>query len=135
MLKLYIHFVNTPATFPQYQWTPYQGLYRTHIDKKKNSFSIHYIIIIEDATACGGTAPPPTTTAPPPPTGCGSPQWANDQWCDDENNNANCNYDGGACCFNNFSGKVNSVQEAYTKFFALQNESKNIRLLVFIFHK
>merc|ERR1712051_490124 len=53
--------------------------------------------LAEDATACGGTAPPP-------PTGCGSPQWANDQWCDDENNNANCNYDGGACCFNNFSG-------------------------------
>ena len=51
----------------------------------------------------------------PPPTGCGSPQWANDQWCNDENNNANCNYDGGACCFNNFPGKVNSVQEACAK--------------------
>merc|ERR1711935_489270 len=63
--------------------------------------------LTEDATACGGTAPPGTTTttaAPPPPTGCGSPQWANDQWCDDENNNSDCNYDGGACCFNNFSG-------------------------------
>ena len=36
--------------------------------------------------------------------GCGSPQWANDQWCDDENNNAGCNFDGGACCNNDFPG-------------------------------
>merc|ERR1712203_900850 len=50
-----------------------------------------------------GTAPPPTTAAPPP-TGCGSPQWAEDQWCDDENNNADCNWDGGACCNNSFGG-------------------------------
>jgi len=45
-----------------------------------------------------------TTTAPPPTSGCGSPQWANDQWCDDENNNEECNFDGGACCFNDYSG-------------------------------
>jgi len=45
-----------------------------------------------------------TTTTEPPMTGCGSPHWATDQWCDDENNNADCNYDGGACCFNDFSG-------------------------------
>ena len=25
-------------------------------------------------------------------------------WCDDENNNADCNYDGGACCFNKAQG-------------------------------
>ena len=37
-------------------------------------------------------------------TGCGSPHWATDQWCDDENNNADCNWDGGACCNNDFSG-------------------------------
>jgi len=50
-------------------------------------------------------APPPTTAAPPPPSdGCGSPQWATDKWCDDENNNAGCNYDGGACCNNNAQG-------------------------------
>ena len=30
--------------------------------------------------------------------GCGSPQWANDNYCDDENNNVACNFDGGACC-------------------------------------
>ena len=32
--------------------------------------------------------------------GCGSPEWADDQYCDDENNNAGCNWDGGACCNN-----------------------------------
>merc|ERR1712156_1077435 len=52
----------------------------------------------------GPTNPPGTTTAPPPTSGCGSPQWATDQWCDDENNNADCDWDGGACCFNDFSG-------------------------------
>merc|ERR1712110_261544 len=30
--------------------------------------------------------------------GCGKPQWANDDYCDDENNHAACNWDGGACC-------------------------------------
>merc|ERR1739844_672269 len=50
----------------------------------------------------GPTNPPGTTSAPP--TGCGSPQWATDEWCDDENNNADCNYDGGACCSNTFGG-------------------------------
>ena len=49
----------------------------------------------------GSTYPPQTT---PPNNGCGSPSWANDQWCDDENNNPQCNWDGGACCNNNFAG-------------------------------
>ena len=35
---------------------------------------------------------------------CGSPQWAIDKWCDDENNNAGCNFDGGACCNNDHIG-------------------------------
>ena len=39
-------------------------------------------------------------------SGCGSTQFANDQHCDDENNNAECNFDGGACCNNNVAGKV-----------------------------
>ena len=45
-----------------------------------------------------------TTPTPQPPTGCGSPQYANDKWCDDENNNAGCNYDDGACCRNYAAG-------------------------------
>merc|ERR1719291_448287 len=48
------------------------------------------------------TTAAPTTTGTP--SGCGSPQWAEDQWCDDENNNADCNWDGGACCNNAFGG-------------------------------
>ena len=36
-----------------------------------------------------------------PMAGCASPNWAADSWCDDENNNAECNnFDGGACCNN-----------------------------------
>ena len=30
--------------------------------------------------------------------GCGSPHWKGDTWCDDENNNENCDWDGGDCC-------------------------------------
>ena len=37
-------------------------------------------------------------------SGCGSPQWSVDNWCDDENNNVACNFDGGACCNNDFPG-------------------------------
>merc|ERR1711997_1080761 len=50
----------------------------------------------------GLPGPPGPTTAPP--TGCVSPSWANDDYCDDENNNAECNWDGGACCNNNAAG-------------------------------
>ena len=28
----------------------------------------------------------------------GSPQWIGDSFCDDNNNNENCNFDGGDCC-------------------------------------
>ena len=45
---------------------------------------------------------PPTTK--PPIGGCGSPGYANDKYCDDENNNAGCNYDDGACCNNYAAG-------------------------------
>ena len=30
--------------------------------------------------------------------GCGLPQYSKDKFCEDENNNAACNFDGGACC-------------------------------------
>ena len=33
-----------------------------------------------------------------PPNVCGSPQWFGDGYCDDENNNAECGWDGGDCC-------------------------------------
>ena len=33
-------------------------------------------------------------------TGCSSdiPHWIGDGWCDDENNNESCGFDGGDCC-------------------------------------
>ena len=53
-------------------------------------------------SACGSTSSPPSppgpTTTTPPSSGCGSPQWQGDGWCDDENNNAECTFDGGDCC-------------------------------------
>ena len=36
--------------------------------------------------------------------GCRLPLNAKDQYCDDENNNFECNFDGGACCNNAASG-------------------------------
>ena len=50
-----------------------------------------------------GTGPVTPTTPPPPPPGCNAPEYANDEYCDDENNNADCDWDGGACCANNAS--------------------------------
>ena len=65
--------------------------------------------IAEIDNVCGGsptpTPPSPTPTPPaptPPPSGCtgscGSPNWKGDDWCDDENNNCGCEWDGGDCC-------------------------------------
>ena len=62
---------------------------------------------MEGSTPSPPSPPGPTTAAPPttagpttaaPPTGCGSPNWVGDNFCDDENNNAECNFDGGDCC-------------------------------------
>merc|ERR1719158_1936634 len=49
--------------------------------------------------SCGGSPSPPSPPSPTPPSdACGSPQWKGDNYCDDENNNAGCGYDGGDCC-------------------------------------
>merc|ERR1712172_210306 len=46
------------------------------------------------------TAPTPTTAAPTPaPSNCIT-HWIGDNYCDDENNNAACQFDGGDCCDN-----------------------------------
>merc|ERR1712203_751469 len=45
-----------------------------------------------------GTGPVAPTTPP-----CSHPEFDNDEYCDDGNNNAACNWDGGACCANNAS--------------------------------
>merc|ERR1719435_749746 len=49
-----------------------------------------------------GTAPPPgpTTLPPPTPPSACIDQWIEDGFCDDENNSAACQFDGGDCCNN-----------------------------------
>ena len=42
--------------------------------------------------------------SPPPTDKCGSPEHSQDVYCDDENNNAGCNWDDGACCDNEYPG-------------------------------
>jgi len=50
-------------------------------------------------------APEPTTQAPTEaPVNCAVPQWAGDNFCDDENNNPECGFDGGDCCDNTGEG-------------------------------
>jgi hypothetical protein len=44
------------------------------------------------------TPAPPSTTASTCPGSCGTPNWKGDNWCDDENNNCGCEWDGGDCC-------------------------------------
>merc|ERR1712179_211842 len=49
-------------------------------------------------------------------SGCGSPQFAKDKYCDDDNNNAECQYDDGACCnkvagWNNFCSDCQCKRE------------------------
>ena len=49
--------------------------------------------------SCGSV----TTTSKPtlPSSGCETPEWQGDNYCDDGNNNAECAFDGGDCCGNN----------------------------------
>merc|ERR1711994_354631 len=50
---------------------------------------------------CESTDPAPTNE---PPTGCALPAWKGDDYCDDENNTAACDWDGGDCCNNTNEG-------------------------------
>jgi len=56
-----------------------------------------------DNGTAGPPAPNPPTQGPPteapPPSDC-IDQWIEDGYCDDENNNAACQFDGGDCCAN-----------------------------------
>ena len=57
----------------------------------------------------GGDA---TTAAPSPPgDACGSPQWFGDNYCDDDNNNEECGWDGGDCCGDNVNTQYCSACE------------------------
>ena len=59
--------------------------------------------------------PPTTTTA-----ACGSPDYKKDGNCDDDNNNAGCEYDGGDCCPKSVEG--GEVKKKYCK--KVSNEGK-----------
>ena len=41
--------------------------------------------------------------------GCGSPDWKGDGFCDDDNNNQKCEYDGGDCCGDNVNEQYCSI--------------------------
>jgi len=56
-----------------------------------------FVVNCGDSTDDPGTGTPAPTDAP---SGCASPNWKGDGYCDDENNNAGCDYDGGDCCNN-----------------------------------
>jgi len=65
---------------------------------------------------CACLESPPTTEPPMETTGmpidnCAVPQWFGDGYCDDENNNEDCGFDGGDCCDNEMDGWDNYCQE------------------------
>merc|ERR1711862_18450 len=42
---------------------------------------------------------------------CGTPIWKGDGFCDDDNNNCGCDFDGGDCCGSNVNTQYCSVCE------------------------
>ena len=58
-----------------------------------------------------GNLPPAPPPPPPPSDACGSPQWFGDNYCDDENNNEECGWDGGDCCGDNVNTQYCSACE------------------------
>merc|ERR1719433_686847 len=54
---------------------------------------------------CKGDKPRPRPTQPPCTETCGNERYKGDNYCDDDNNNCGCNYDGGDCC----GSKVNKT--------------------------
>jgi len=64
-----------------------------------------------DECACldpNGQGPAPTTAE-----SCGSPSFAGDGFCDDQNNNGACNYDGGDCCVATVDNNQGTVKTNY----------------------
>ena len=52
------------------------------------------------------------SATPAPCTGsCGTPSWKGDDYCDDENNNCGCDWDGGDCCGSNVDTEYCSACE------------------------
>jgi hypothetical protein len=64
-----------------------------------------------DECACldpNGQGPAPTTAE-----SCGSPNFAGDGFCDDQNNNGACEYDGGDCCDSTVDNNQGNVKTNY----------------------
>ena len=56
---------------------------------------------VKSNMGCEETSTTTTSTTITTSTGCAKPNWLGDNYCDDVNNNAECNYDGGDCCGTN----------------------------------
>merc|ERR1712038_1230529 len=66
---------------------------------------------IKSSMGSCGNLPPAPPPPPPPNDACGSPQWFGDNYCDDENNNEECGWDGGDCCGDNVNTQYCSACE------------------------
>jgi len=58
----------------------------------------------------------PETTQAPDGSNCEVPEWFGDDYCDDNNNNSECGFDGGDCCGDNVNTNYCSECECLTKF-------------------
>merc|ERR1712038_773987 len=66
---------------------------------------------IKSSMGSCGNLPPSPPPPPPPNDACGSPQWFGDNYCDDDNNNEECGWDGGDCCGDNVNTQYCSACE------------------------
>jgi len=66
---------------------------------------------IKSSMGSCGNLPPAPPPPPPPSDACGSPQWFGDNYCDDDNNNEECGWDGGDCCGDNVNTQYCSACE------------------------
>ena len=57
---------------------------------------------------------------------CGSPSWKGDDYCDDQNNNCGCDWDGGDCCGSNVNTNYCSVCECLDPYDNSGTESSTI---------
>ena len=62
----------------------------------------HYgiVMVVPELMACQAESGVSNYTTPAPPSTCNN-GWIGDYYCDDINNNMDCNYDGGDCCGTN----------------------------------
>ena len=64
------------------------------------------------------------------PGNCGSPNYKGDNYCDDENNNCGCEWDGGDCCGNDVSTQYCSLCECLDPNAAISKQSQRFNQLI-----